>query len=121
MKPQTSGKRQVPFWMPVSVLAVILIGLTIVYVLNSMQLQLILAFPLGLMMFFFDAKVSNEYLAPLLIFPYCLYFLLFMAIFVARKWTTFSTVCLILIGVLLLNLAGCRHGLSYVQPQAHAE
>jgi hypothetical protein len=116
-----SGKRKVPFWVPVLVFVVILVSLTIVYVLKSMELQLVLAFPLGLSMLFLDTSwpkndpARADLMMLLMIFPYCLYIALFVTMFCARKWSTFGIVCLVLAGVLLLNVAGCRHGLSHIQ------
>lgn len=115
------GKRKVPFWVPVSVFFVILVSLSIAYVLKSMELQLALAFPLGLSMLFLDTSwpkndpARADLMTLLMIFPYCLYIALFVTMFCARKWSTFGIVCLVLAGVLLLNVAGCRHGLSHIQ------
>jgi predicted membrane protein len=116
-----SDKRQVPFWVPVSVFVVILVSLTTVYILKSMELQLVLAFPLGLSMLFFDVSwpkndsARADLMMLLMILPYCFYIALFGVMFCARKWSTFGITCLILAVVLLLNLAGCRHGLSHIQ------
>ena len=124
---EASHKRQVPFWMPLLICAIILAVLVIAYILNSMELQLVFGFPLGLSMFFLDGPWPKDdssradSLLLLITLPYCLYIALLIAIFVARKWSSFGMACFVLACVLVLNLAGSRHGLAYVQPQAHAK
>jgi hypothetical protein len=110
---EASGKREVPILVSVLVFAVILVSLVIVYILNPSELQLMLAFPLGLSIFFENLfwtirDFPKALLAPFVIASYGLYVLLFVAMFGARKWRTFGIICFILGCVLLLNLAGCR-------------
>lgn len=86
--------------------------------------ELLLAFPLGLVMFFADVFRSLDSPAmwfldvPLMIAPYVIYVLLLSAILCARKWRTFGIASLLLLCILLLNVAGCRtmiKGLSRIQ------
>jgi hypothetical protein len=91
----------------------LLIGLLTVFILNAMELRLILAFPLGLAMFFahifWTAKdFPMSALAPFVIAAYGLYVVLCVAVFVARKWSILGIICFILACVILMNAAGCR-------------
>lgn len=121
MLEDASNKRQVPLWVPVSVCAIIGTFLAGAFLLRSMPLQLVFGFPLGLSLFFVgsslpkDESSRTDALLLLIILPYCLYIVLFIAMFAARKWNTFWKICLVLTCALLLNVAGCRHGLSHFQ------
>lgn len=113
MKRSPDIKRQVPFFVPVSITAFFLLGLVTVFVLNAMELRLIFAFPLGLAMFFahffWTAKdFPIAALSPFVIVSYGLYVVLFAAMFFARKWGTLGIICFIVAGVIVLNVAGCR-------------
>jgi hypothetical protein len=111
MEQVPNRKRQVPLWVPASIFAVILAGLMFLGFLNPIWLQLVLVFPMGLTMLFagaFPLKNTPALAVPLMMAPYCLYVVLLVAMFGARKWLTFGVICFILAGVVLLNLAGCR-------------
>lgn len=113
MKQSPDLKRQVPIFVPMLITALFLIGLVTIFVLNAMQFQLILAFPLGLAMFFahlfWTAKdFPITALSPFVIASYGLYVVLFAAMFFTRKWGALGIICFILACVILLNVAGCR-------------
>lgn len=111
MEPSPNRKRQVPLWVPASIFAVILIGFVILDILNPIWSQMLLVFPIGLTMLFagsFPLKNAPALAVPLMMAPYCLYVVLFVAMFSARKWISFGIVCLVLMCVILLNLVGCR-------------
>jgi hypothetical protein len=113
MKQGSNIKRQVPIFVPIAITSFLLIGLVTVCILNAEKIQLTLALPLGLAMFFahlfWTAKdFSIAALSPLVIAAYGLYIALFIAMFAARRWNTLGITCLFLTCVILLNLSGCH-------------
>jgi hypothetical protein len=122
MEQTPNRKRQVPTWVPLSILAVIVAGFIFLRILNPIWLELAPTFPIGLAMLvaepFQPINTSAGWiLIPLVIASYCLYIVLFSGVFLAKEWRTFGIICFILICVILLNLAGCRQmatGLSEI-------
>jgi hypothetical protein len=122
MEQTPNRKRQVPAWVPLSILAVILAGFIFLRIQNPMWLELAPTFPIGLAMLVAEPfqPMNNSaawILLPLVVASYCLYIVLFAGVFLAREWRTFGIIGFILICVILLNLAGCRQmaaGLSEI-------
>jgi hypothetical protein len=112
-KPVDDGKRQVPLWLPWSFLALLAVGLASLCIWNPGSIQIVLLIPVGLIVFFFEhLRIQNESVRmmlgmPVVVAAYSIYGVLFALAVFARKWSTFRIVCLVMLGVLLMNIAGC--------------
>lgn len=118
-KLQPSKTRQVPLWLPISILFGIAVAVISAAFLNGVTALLFLPlFPTGLSALASPlSSIQNKPLVTslailLLVLPYVLYLTLFVAILRARTWNRFGIICFVLACALLLNVAGCSRMLE---------
>jgi hypothetical protein len=93
-----------------------ILGVAIVIVLPEPRaLPFVLMFPLGLCAFLRHNEpsvLSRALMVVMAVASYGIYIALFIAFLRARTWKTLGALSLVLVGVLLLNIAGCKQMLE---------